>query len=674
MFCNKCGKQLSDTATFCTGCGNRIKSSQQNEKENNDIESIFQRGCGIWSGELNNSDIFVNPNTSISSSFRQNFGLSFDDKVLFCRDTSFWNEKNQGVVVTNNGVYCNPNNSDYNQSFNFKWSDIDRVEYKDQVLYFFLPDNRYWNIHISFFCKNSNNSSVCDRIGVTLAGMFTSMSKCRAYVNEHNEAWYEFYNLFNAGNLNDAISLARNYMNNNSDGIDFYIPMADAYYKSGNYDATIDICNEALDRIDENNSELLTKMRYIGYLALREDGNIINARTNALQVWNDSDYNMSFYNGQNMKNDSKNDFINLDNLYVENFLELPYQERKILVPVNEYSFLGQEYICVAALSKIQNLGKVTFPIGHPIAYETYIGHPFILGKYIPIENYEYELAQDRIDEFCYLAQCLGATSIEITFNGSINSNETKTGNINIKGNYNNKIAGQTNNNITTQEAKNFQKRIEKRQVFDTPVNQPYIPDGLVWYNQEASWQRLAKQRLEGNILEHHEVIDTSKNRCVESNELNNISAELEFLFHSANMEYNKEQQTKLIQNESISLTIEIQFCNKQAISSQCQYSSEELEYIENLKDFLSDGIIGERERRFLNRLREKLHISEHRAVELESLFDTPALSEEEQEYYDEYKSCIEDGGITDKERRLLDKLKLMLNISEDRAREIESMV
>lgn len=674
MFCNKCGKKLSDTATFCIGCGNKIKSSQQNKKENTDIESIFQRGCGIWSGELNNSDIFVNPNSYISSSFRQNFGLSFEDKVLFCRDTSFWNEKNQGVVVTNNGVYCNPDNTNYNQSFNFKWSDIDRVEYKDQVLYFFLPDNRYWNIHIRFFCKNSNNSSVCDRIGVTLAGMFTSMSKCRAYVNEHNEVWNEFYNLFNAGNLNDAISLARNYMNNNSDGIDFYIPMADAYYKSGDYDATIDICNEALDRIDENNSELLTKMRYIGYMALREDGNIINARTNALQVWNDSDYNMSFYNGQNMKNDSKNDFINLDNLYVENFLELPYQERKILVPVNEYSFLGQEYICVAALSKIQSLGKVSFPVGHPIAYETYIGHPFILGKYIPIENYEYELAQDRIDEFCYLAQCLGATSIEISFNGSTNSNENKTGNINIKGNYNNKIAGQTNNNITTQEAKNFQKRIEKRQVFDTPVNQPYIPDGLVWYNQEASWQRLAKQRLEGNILEHHEVIDTSKNRCVEANELNNISAELEFLFHSANMEYNKEQQTKLIQNESISLTIEIQFSNKQAISSQCQYSSDELEYIENVKDFLSDGIIGERERRFLNRLREKLRISEHRAMELESLLEIPALSEEEQEYYDEYKSCIEDGGITDKERRLLDKLKLMLNISDERSKEIESMV
>ena len=61
-------------------------------------------------------------------------------------------------------------------------------------------------------------------------------------------------------------------------------------------------------------------------------------------------------------------------------------------------------------------------------------------------------------------------------------------------------------------------------------------------------------------------------------------------------------------------------------------------------------------------------------MELESLFDTPALSEEEQEYYDEYKSCIEDGGITDKERRLLDKLKLMLNISEERAQEIENMV
>lgn len=674
MFCNKCGKQLSDTATFCTGCGNRIKSSQQNKMENSDIENIFQRGCGIWTSELNNSDIFVNPNSSICSLFRQNFGLSFEDKVLFCRDTSFWNERNQGVVVTNNGVYCNPDNSDYNKSFHFKWSDIDRVEYKDQVLYFFLSDNRYWNIHISYFCKNSNNTSVCDRIGITLAGMFTGMGKCRAYVNEHNEAWNEFYNLFNSGNMTDAINLARNYMNNNDDGIDFYIPIVDAYYKSGDYSTAIDVCVEALNQIKENNSELRTKIRYIGYKVLMEIENVKDARRLALQVWNESDYNLAFYEGQTLKNDAKNDFLELDEQYLENFLDLPYQERKILVPVSDYADLDQEFISVAALYKIQNLGKINFPVGHPIAYETYIGHPFIQDKYLPIENYEYELAQDRIDEFCYLAQCLGATEINITFNGIKNSNEDKSTNTNIKGNYNNKIAAQNNNHITTQKAIEFQKRIEKRQIFDSPINQPYVPEGLVWFNQEASWQRLAKQRIEGNILEHHEVIDTSKNRCIESNELNNISAELEFLLHSANMEYGKEQQSKFVQNESVSLTIDIKFCNKQMMSPRGEYTSEELEYIESVKELLEDGVLAEKERRILNRYREKLGISENRAYELESMCSVPQLTDDEKEYLEEYKECLNDGGtITTGERRLLERLRKSLGISEERAKEIEEI-
>ena len=196
----------------------------------------------------------------------------------------------------------------------------------------------------------------------------------------------------------------------------------------------------------------------------------------------------------------------------------------------------------------------------------------------------------------------------------------------------------------------------------------------MWYNQEASWQRLAKQRIEGNLLEHFEVIDTSKNRCLESNELNNIATELEFLLRDVNMEYTKEQQSKLKQNESLSLTIEIQFSNKHAISSNNQYTSEELEYIENIKDLLADGIIAERERRFLNRYREKLGISESRAKDLEALFTTPVLSEDEKEYLEEYKSCIEEGGITDKERRLLNKMRIMLNISEERASEIENLL
>ena len=45
---------------------------------------------------------------------------------------------------------------------------------------------------------------------------------------------------------------------------------------------------------------------------------------------------------------------------------------------------------------------------------------------------------------------------------------------------------------------------------------------------------------------------------------------------------------------------------------------------------------------------------------------------EEKEYQEELKACLEDGTISDRERRLLDRLRKSLGISEERAKAIEN--
>lgn len=101
----------------------------------------------------------------------------------------------------------------------------------------------------------------------------------------------------------------------------------------------------------------------------------------------------------------------------------------------------------------------------------------------------------------------------------------------------------------------------------------------------------------------------------------------------------------------------------------------EIEYITELKDCLAgDGKITDRERRLLDRLRKSLGISETRAKELEVQLAQPSLTDDEKEYADELKACMEDGSISDRERRLLNKLRVSLGISEKRAKEIEAMI
>jgi 3-oxoacyl-[acyl-carrier-protein] synthase-3 len=70
-------------------------------------------------------------------------------------------------------------------------------------------------------------------------------------------------------------------------------------------------------------------------------------------------------------------------------------------------------------------------------------------------------------------------------------------------------------------------------------------------------------------------------------------------------------------------------------------------------------------------MREKFNISEERAKELEEMCTQPQLTEDEKEYLEAIKEEITDGIIPERSRRLLERLRLSMDIDEDRANEIE---
>lgn len=114
--------------------------------------------------------------------------------------------------------------------------------------------------------------------------------------------------------------------------------------------------------------------------------------------------------------------------------------------------------------------------------------------------------------------------------------------------------------------------------------------------------------------------------------------------------------------------------SKETTSAAVVLPTAEQEYIDELKECLADGEIGAGERRLLGKLAAKLGISAERAEELEASLSSPILSDDEKEYLEEFKAAAVDGVVSEKERRLLDKLKKMYGISDERAREIEKLV
>lgn len=115
--------------------------------------------------------------------------------------------------------------------------------------------------------------------------------------------------------------------------------------------------------------------------------------------------------------------------------------------------------------------------------------------------------------------------------------------------------------------------------------------------------------------------------------------------------------------------------NKELVKKR-EVIDNEKEYLDELRSIYTEqSEITERERRLLNRLSKSLGISDERAKELEDQMNPNTLSDKEQEYAEEIKACLEDDGvISDRERRILNRLATSLDITPERAEEIEKII
>ena len=115
---------------------------------------------------------------------------------------------------------------------------------------------------------------------------------------------------------------------------------------------------------------------------------------------------------------------------------------------------------------------------------------------------------------------------------------------------------------------------------------------------------------------------------------------------------------------------------KEVVNNVFSFNANEQKYIEEIKFMLEDdGMIDEQERKILDNMLDVLNISSERAQQLEVIvLNKGDLTKEEKEYLVKVKSFISDGAISDRERRMLNRLANLLGISEQRAVELENQL
>ena len=685
MKCTNCGSKVKNGATFCPNCGNKVSYTSSKTPL-----QIFKEGCSFHKRHDNGRDLLVFPIAEYNrSAVRNYFNIDLEEEILIIRDTSFWNSRNQGLVLTDKKILVISDSDNINDDTTIYWSwdIISKVEYKDQYLYFFDYQGNHSNIGISYFLKDISDESLVHSVGRQLAELLTKMAKAIEPQTDPIVVAFEGWdNLQNEGKFEEAYQYAKDLQTYDL-GIDQWLSFdcaASSAMQQEKYEIALEETNQALQHIEDGNSHIVGLL-YRKYSCNLFLGNKNEARKDCLSVLLYAK-DEKRADGVLVKDDAKADFKMLEDQYVAEFLEKPYNDRKLLMPVKKYTDLHQEHISVIETQYLPS--EIEFPVGHPVANQLYIGHPYLRHKYILFENYQLELVEDKVREFCSFVQKLGATEISIE---CLNTNSTDTserGNINISGNAHHKV-GDANASYKKDYSRHMidelTHTINMHQEF-MPTQAPILQENMVWFKNEPSWQRLYEQRMSGSLLAHEERIETRKSQMVEGNELSEIRGEVKTLFASAGIEWNKSMNAQYQLQENAILSIKVKFApmsqltgEKQQTDSSIplpqmnQLSINEQEYIDELKECIADGEIGSSERRLLDKLRSKLGISEERAAELEASLCKPQLTAEEQEYLEAYKEVLEDGAISDKERRLLNKLIKMYNISETRAKEIEEM-
>lgn len=630
---------------------------------------------------------------------RYYFKINLDETILLFRDTSQWNSKNQGLVISDRGFYCIPDNNDEKSYFSFGWKDFDQVKYKELVFYFQNKNNDVCTLATEMFVKA--DKLVTGNIKTDIWG--PKLAESLTQIAQLVEPDINPLDLANEGKFDEALEIAEsNLKSAPNDAINHFVKGRILYDREGQKENVEDWdkqkLEEALKELQkakeikdseetEETEELSIINLNIGFVnqVLGHAYQARNAFVMALDGCEKDD-----------RDDIMSQLIESENVLKETWdnytTAYEYKERKFIMPVkdNEIGGCVVDGIDVFRTSNIPSCFK--FPTGHPVANQLYIGHPYNPALYVPFEESEDLFFVDKVHELCYLLECLGAEEINIT---SIKGKSVSELN-DSQGSYNGgadiklfsgEVSGNTQIHHQGEMTSNNQRTMSIKL---DPMSKPFLPEGLIWYDGQPQWQRLVNSRLNGNMLEYNVFVSISQKEFTSNSEKKDIEASAKQLWAKVNAGVEQNIETQFKETAETQWKVEVKFrsirdfanCPEQSlqIESQSNLNTEssqmnenEQSYAEEVKYCLEDGAIGEEERRFLERRRTKLGISMERAMEIEKSLQEPQLTENEQEYLDAVKDEIVDGEIPESAKRLLGRLRLSLDISEERAAEIEQL-
>lgn len=372
--------------------------------------------------------------------------------------------------------------------------------------------------------------------------------------------------------------------------------------------------------------------------------------------------------------------------YKESFTELPLKERKVIFVADEFFSNKPSHFLFLLNSRLPDTLK--FEANHPQNNELYIAHPFKGHLYYHISKFNEMMFQDKLMELNRILQCLGAKSIRLMKRESNNELRKSIEHLKVGGSGSG-LTKSAEANVKTENESNSESRSTRKIVseqFFEPDEVPHLPKETLWFSHEVVWQKLAEQRLNGSITKSTISMSSNSSEFLTTTERKEILAEFKTLILKIKGSYESYRHLEKSVQEENEWSIEVEFVPKSELKRSPEVilpekenqesDNNEREFTEFILDCIHDGSISEDERRLIERRRVKLNIAEERAKQIEdNLLKFGSVNESERKYLEELEFCYSSGSvISEDERRILERLRTKLQISEARAKELEERI
>ena len=425
--------------------------------------------------ENSSNTFYSNIPEYVEGNLRNSFGIPIEDDILFFRDTSIDMSGNQGLAITTSSIYWNMDNSVENNTYYSNWNQFLSAEYQDMNIYLIYYDGSSYALDISLFFAGNFQIDHAQYF----ASVLSEIANLCQPDETPDEAKERIEELMNAQNYSKAEAACNAYQE--SHGYDLWVGMQQTTIalQQGDNERGLQEAEQVYNTIREQYGEdpygenpwppiagdVLAAISYFKQQA----GNYEMARFFAF-------YSVEF-SEPSKKDIRRKQYEEFNRLYSENFLNIDIERRRLLLLVKEISNLNSNTDQIAVL-EMQHIGSdLHFPTTHPVPNKLYIVHPCNSSRYVPFDDYELDLLKEKQQEFCRIAQCLGATEL------SIESEDGRS------------------------RSSALRRELILTRHFN-PTQTPFVPDDWLWFDCMSSWIWMATQRLQGVLIEHVEEMSS----------------------------------------------------------------------------------------------------------------------------------------------------------------------